>query len=169
MPQYATGAPVWTNLIPLLVVGLVILRNARERRIRMERLWIGPATIMILTGFTIAVQPPQGPLAVAIDAAALVLGVTLGWWRGRASRFTINPDTHEVTSKVSPWGMLLILGIFGLRYLLREFLGGEASVLHVSAAELTDAFMVLAVGVVCSQRVEWFLRARGMIAEAKAA
>jgi len=65
--------------------------------------------------------------------------------------------------------MLLILGIFALRYLLRSFLGGEASVLHVTAADLTDAFMVLAVGVVCSQRVEWFLRARQMIAQAKAA
>jgi membrane protein CcdC involved in cytochrome C biogenesis len=169
MQQYPAGAPAWTNLIPLLVIGLVILRNARERRIRMERLWIGPATIMILTGFTIAAQPPRTALGFGVDAFALVLGVTLGWWRGRASRFTINPETHEVTSKVSPAGMLLILAIFALRYLLRAFLGDEASLLHVSAAELTDAFMVLAVGVVCSQRVEWFLRARNMIAEAKAA
>ena len=169
MYQDPSNAPAWTNLLPLLFVGIVILRNARVRRIRMERLWIGPVVIMLLTGLTIAAQPPRSALALGIDALALIVGVTLGWWRGRASRFTVDPETHEVTSKVSVTGMLLILAIFALRYLLRAFVGGEADVLHVSAAELTDAIMVLAVGVVCSQRVEWFLRARNLIAAAKSA
>jgi hypothetical protein len=74
-----------------------------------------------------------------------------------------------VTSKVSPAGMLLILGIFGLRYVLRSMLSGESSMLHVSAAEATDSFLLLAVGVVSAQRLEWWIRARRMIAEARAA
>jgi hypothetical protein len=35
--------------------------------------------------------------------------------------------------------------------------------------DIADAFLVLAVGVVCAQRIEWFVRGRRMIAEAKAA
>ena len=34
------GAPAWVNLIPLLMIGLVILRNSRARTLRIERLWI---------------------------------------------------------------------------------------------------------------------------------
>lgn len=64
--------------------------------------------------------------------------------------------------------MLLILGIFALRYILRSVLGSEASVLHLTAAEITDSFLLLAVGVVTTQRLEWWIRARRMISDAKA-
>ena len=66
-------------------------------------------------------------------------------------------------------GMLLILGIFAARYLLRSLLSADSSVLHVSAAEATDSFLLLAVGVVSAQRIEWLIRARRMIAAVRAA
>jgi membrane protein CcdC involved in cytochrome C biogenesis len=162
-------AGAWTFLAPLLILAVVLLRNARARTLRMERLWIGPAIIGLMAVMTIAAAPPRTPNAVEIDLAALVIGAGLGWWRGRASRFTLDPQTHVVTSRVSPAGMLLILGIVGLRYALRYFLGDQATALHVTAVDLADAFLLLAVGVISAQRIEWFLRARRMIAEAKAA
>lgn len=163
------GAETWSLLIPLVVVALVILRNARARKLKVERLWITPLIVMLMTIAAFAANPPPGPLGVALDVAAVGLGALLGWWRGRASRFTVDPETHVVTSRVSPVGMLLILGIFGLRYLMRMVLGDSASALHLTAAELTDSFLLLAVGVVSAQRLEWWIRARRMIAEAKAA
>jgi hypothetical protein len=164
-----SGDQAWSFLIPVLIIGLVILRNARARKLKVERLWISPAIVMLLTIVAFAANPAPGLLGVAIDIVAVGLGALLGWWRGRASRFTVDPETHVVTSRVSPVGMLLILGIFGLRYLLRSVLGGEASMLHLTAAEITDSFLLLAVGVVSAQRLEWWIRARKMIAEAKAA
>ena len=163
------GAGVWTYLIPLLVVGVVILRNSRARTLRFERLWISPAIIMLLAILAFSQNPPPGTIGLTLDVAAVAVGALLGWWRGRASRFTVDPQTHVVTSKVSPAGMLLILGVFALRYLLRSMLGGEWSALHLSAAEATDGFLLLAVGVVSAQRLEWWIRARRMIAEARAA
>jgi membrane protein CcdC involved in cytochrome C biogenesis len=162
------NAGSWTLLVPLAVIALVVLRNARARKLRMERLWFGPAMITLMAGMALAAQPPQSVAAIAIDTAALVVGCALGWWRGRASSFTVDPGTHVVTSRVSPFGMLLILGIFGLRYLMRFFAQDEASVLHVTAGDLADAFLVLAVGMVAVQRLEWFIRARRMIAETRA-
>ncbi len=166
-PPQPGGA--WTGLVPLLIIAVVILRNARARRVRMERLWIGPVLLAVVAGLSLWPQPPSGVTAICIDIAALVIGAGLGWWRGRASRFTIDPATHEVTSRVSPAGMLLILGIFGLRYLMRAFMSDEATFLHVRPSDLTGAFLVLAVGVVGAQRVEWFIRARQMIAASKTA
>jgi hypothetical protein len=158
-----------TYLVPLVVIAVVLFRNARGRRIRIERLWISPALVTLLTIAVFAANPPPGPVAIAIDVAALVAGAALGWWRGRVSRFTIDPETHVITSKVSPWGLMLILGIFGLRYVLRDVIArGGASALHVTAAEATDSFLLLVVGVVSAQRVEWLIRARRLLAQAKA-
>lgn len=164
-----SGAGYWTYLIPLIVLGVVILRNSRERKVRIERLWISPLIIMVMAILAFSQNPPPGPIGLLLDVVAVGLGALLGWWRGRASNFTIDPQTHVVTSRVSPMGMLLILGIFGLRYLLRGAVSGEASVLHLTAAEATDSFLLLAVGVVSAQRLEWWIRARRMIAEARAA
>jgi len=165
----ASNAPLWTNLLPLVFLGLVILRNARSRTLRIERLWISPALVMLLTVLSFAASPTPTPVGVAMDFVALAVGCGLGWWRARASRFTIDPQTHVITSKVSPAGMLLILGIFAARYLLRAFLSADATALHVSAVEASDSFLILAVGLVSAQRIEWLIRARRLLAEAKAA
>ncbi|MBW8814556.1 MAG: DUF1453 family protein [Caulobacterales bacterium] len=163
------GAPAWTYLIPVVVLGLVILRNSRARTLRVERLWISPLIVVAICGMALYASPVPGPVGLAVDALALGLGVALGWWRGRASTFTVDPQTHVVTSKVSPLGMLLILGIVALRYGLRSAMAGGASALHVSAAEFADSFLLLAMGVVCAQRIEWYIRARKMINAARAA
>lgn len=169
MDRIPQGAALWTNLIPLILLGVVILRNSRARRLRLERLWISPTIVIALTAWTFSQSPMPSALGLAIDIMALGLGALLGWWRARASRFTIDPQTHVITSKVSPVGMLLILGIFALRYLVRSFATNEASVLHVSAIEITDSFLLLAVGLVSAQRIEWLIRARRLLAEARAA
>lgn len=163
------GAPAWVNLIPLVMIGLVILRNSRARKVRIERLWISPIVVMALTALTFSQSAAPSPVGLTMDIVALLVGALLGWWRARASTFTIDPQTHEITSKVSVAGMLLILGIFAARYLLRSLLTADSSVLHVSAAEATDSFLLLAVGVVSAQRIEWLIRARRMIAEARTA
>jgi hypothetical protein len=168
MQHVPAGANYLTYLVPVLVIGLVILRNARTRTLRVERLWISPMIVMLMAILAFSQSPPPSALGLAVDFAAVGLGAFLGWWRGRASRFTVDPETHVVTSKVSPAGMLLILGVFALRYLLRGAMNGQASALHLTAAEATDSFLLLAVGLVSAQRLEWWVRARRMIAEAKA-
>lgn len=163
------GSGYWTYLVPLIVVAFVILRNARARKLSVERLWISPAIIMLMAILAFSRNPPPGPVGLALDVAAVAVGGLLGWWRGRASAFTVDPQSHVVTSKVSPLGMLLILAIFGLRYVLRGAVVGESSLLHLTAAEATDSFLLLAVGVVSAQRLEWWIRARRMIDAARAA
>lgn len=169
MDNLPQGAALWANLIPLLMISVVLFRNARPRPLRIERMWISPTLVISLTIWVFSMSPGPGPLALAIDLFAFAAGAALGWWRARASRFTIDPETHVITNKVSRWGMLLILGIFALRYVLRNILTEQASVLHVSAMEVTDSFLLLAVGLVSVQRIEWLIRARRMLAEVRGA
>lgn len=167
MDRIPPGSGAWTYLIPILIIGLVIVRNLRARTLKIERLWISPALVILLTVLVFSQASPPGFVGLCIDVIALAVSALLGWWRARTSRFTIDAQAHVITSKVSPVGLMLILGIVALRYLVRGLATAEASVLHVTVAEVTDSFLLMAVGLVSAQRVEWFVRARKMIAGAK--
>ena len=65
--------------------------------------------------------------------------------------------------------MLPLVAIFVVRFGLRGFMADHASYLHVSAAAITDVFLLLAVGLVCIQRLEIALRASRLLTEARAA
>lgn len=164
---HAPSGP-WVYLVPLIAVAMVVLRNSRERRLKVERLWISPVLFLALTALILANQPTPGAAMLALEAAALALGALAGWWRGRLTRIAVDPATHALTSKTSPLGMLLILGLFAVRYGLRSLGAQTAGALHVSALLLTDVLMLLAVGIVCAQRLEIALRARRLLNEARA-
>ena len=166
MPAQAPSGP-WIYLIPLIAVAMIVLRNARERRLRVEQLWIAPVAFLALTAAALAVQPPPGSLVVGLYGLALAAGAFAGWWRGRLTHITVDPATHALTSRTSPVGMLLIFGVFALRYLLRSFGGETAGMLHVSVTQMTDILMLLAVGLVCAQRLEMALRATRLLNEAR--
>ena len=154
-------------LIPLAFIGLALLRGARVRNLRIERLWITPAIILGMTGLMLSQQPPPTTMMVAIDALALAMGAGLGWWRGRFIRIAIDPVTHSLTSQASPLGMLLLVAIFAVRFGLRSYVFENAGALHVSAAAATDAFLFLAVGLVCAQRLEIALRSSRLLTSAR--
>jgi hypothetical protein len=166
MPGQAPSGP-WVYLIPLIAVVMIVLRNARVRKLKVERLWIAPVAFLLLTILTFSVQQPPGPGLIAADAIALVLGAVAGWWRGRLTHITVDPATHELTSRTSPVGMLLILALFAVRYGVRSLGAETASALHVPVLAVTDALMLLAAGLVCAQRLEIALRATRMVREAR--
>lgn len=170
--MHAATTPVtgpWTYLIPLIVIGLVILRNSRARRLRIETLWIAPVMILALVGLSLGQEKQLTPVMVAADLAALALGALLGWWRARLTHITVDPGTHQLTSRASPIGMLVILGLFAIRYGVRTFATQNAGALHVSVNLVADAALVMTVGLVCAQRLEIALRATRLLNEARAA
>lgn len=164
-----SGLGPWSLLAPLVLVAIVILRNARPRTLKVERLWVAPTIVALIMLVPMALGPPPKPLGLALDLACVLAGAALGWWRGRASGFTVDPQTDVVTSRVSPLGMLLLLGILGLRSVLSTALKGQAASLHLTALDVTEALGLLVVAVVGVQRLEWWLRARRMIAAARGA
>jgi hypothetical protein len=169
MYPHSTNAPAWTNLIPLLVVGLVILRNARARRLRIEAMWVAPVAIVALIGLSLSAQGMPPPLGVALDIVGLAIGAGLGWWRARFTNISVDPVTHELTSRASPVGMLVILVVFGVRFGVRALAQQNGTTLGVWAGAIPDALLVMSVGLVCAGRIEIFLRATRLLNEARAA
>ncbi len=159
---------IWPALLPLVFIGIALVRGARARSLKIESLWIMPLIMLLLIGLALSQQAAPSLLGMVSDLAALALGALLGWWRGRSTNITIDPETHALTSQASTAGLVLIGGVFALRAGLRMYATAHAGELHTSVAEITDAFLVLAVGLVCAQRLEIWLRASRMLAEARA-
>ena len=168
MPTPPPTAPTWAYLIPLAMIALVVLRSARARRLRIESLWITPVIILALVGLTLSREGMPTPLMLAIDIAAVVVGAALGWWRARFTHITVDPATHDLTSRASPIGMLIILGIFAVRYGVKMYAAQNANALGVSAGAVADAALVISVGLVCAQRLEIALRATRVLNQARA-
>ena len=152
MPETQPSGPLAAlpYILPLVVLAIIMLRGTKPRTLVVERLWIQPLMLMVLL-----------PLA-------LIAGAGLGWWRGRLTRLSVDPETHTVTSQVSPVGLALLGGIFLLCFGLRAYAMKNPGALHASVADITDAMLLIAVGLVCAQRLEVWIRARALIAEARA-
>jgi hypothetical protein len=166
------GAPPWVQtlpfVIPLVIFGVLMLRRMRPRPLNVSMLWVSPlilSAVMVLP--FIATPPSTDALSIAILAISLVLGCVLGWYRGRLTTITVDPRSHVVTAQVSPFGSMLLLAVFLVRYFGRGFLMQNAASWHISPFTLTDAFLLFAWGLVVVQRGEMWVRSRRLVGEAK--
>lgn len=143
-------------------LGLVILRNRRQRTLRPHLLWVTPLIVTVLIGFGLwaTTQHPQfGPYAWIAFIAALALGALAGWWRGKTITITRAAD-GSLKAQASPLGLILIVGLLAARMGLREVMQSHAGDWNLDPVIVADAFMVFAIGLIIAQRVEMYIRAR---------
>ena len=169
--MYQLSPQMIGTLVPLaIVVVVLVLRNSKPRPLKIERLWIRPALFIVMMGVALtATAPPLDPLNIGLLVAALAVGCGLGWVRGRSMRIDVHPETHALSARPSPLGLILIFGLLLVRYTLRGEAYQNAGALHLSVLTVADAFVLLAVGMLSVQGLEMWLRARRLLAEAQAA
>lgn len=163
MPGGAFALPVWVWLTALAVIVLVVVLSARPRPLRVKRLWIGPVVFLAAATAAIAQQGPPRPLAIVVYAGALAVGAAFGWWTGRHTEIRRDAAGGRMTSQISPFGLMVVLALVALRLGLRDTLSANAGVLRLSSAEIADAFLLMAVGLVCAHGAELWLRARRLL------
>lgn len=158
-------------LLPLIFLVLAVriyAAGARERRVRIETMWIFPVIFIGLIGFGIAADPPPlTPLVIAILAVMAAIGLGLGWFRGRMVQITIDPETHTLKSQNSALGMLILAAIYGARYLVRMYVSGEAGAWHIPPAAIADGFLLLALGSIVGRRIEILIRCLRLLKKAR--
>jgi membrane protein CcdC involved in cytochrome C biogenesis len=151
-----------------IAVGLIIvlLRNRRKRTLRPHLLWVMPLLVTTAIGFGLwanTQHPHFGPMAWIAFIAALALGCVAGWWRGKT--ITIEKEADgSLKAQASPLGLILVIGLFAARAGLREVMDANAAAWHLDAVVVTDAFMLFAIGLIITQRVEMYVRARRILA-----
>ena len=102
-------------VVPLLVVALLVRRSMGTNKVRIRAMWIRPAILLIAAGATLAASPMPGPIALAAFLAAAVVGAGVGYLRARHLELSVDPATGTVSSKSTPIGMILIVGLVAIR------------------------------------------------------
>lgn len=167
MPAHGPTPTLILIAVLAFVFALRVRRMQRGRRLRIELLWVMPLLIGMMAVAMFAFTPVTTP-GVIVSLVALAIGALLGWQRARLVRIEVDPVTHELSQRESPLALLFLLGIVGLRALLRNLGAQEAAAFHLSALIVTDALVALAFGLVATQRLMLYRRARALIAEARA-
>jgi hypothetical protein len=170
--QLRTIGPVIIFALAVLVFVWRMRRLSQTRRLRVEWLWVTPAIMTALIAITLyytpGMPPPQG-LDWAWLAAGLVVGGAIGWWRGKMMDVSVDPKTHDLSTRASPIALIFIVGILVLRQVIRGVAMGEASTLHLSVTAITGAFMTMAIGLIVVGRIEMAIRANRLLNQARAA
>lgn len=157
-----------TGVIVAIVFFFRFRSMNRERRLKLEYMWILPA---IMTAALVALLtrfPPHG-LDWLWLGLIFAVGGSVGWLRGKLIPISIDPETHLLNTKPSPAAILFLLALFVIRFALKAVLEAEASAWHINAVLLTDGFVVLGVGLFSVSRIEMALRAWGLLRDARAA
>jgi hypothetical protein len=165
-----TTAQALPYILPLLILALILRRNLRARTLKMERLWVYPAILILATGSIMSSERLPGLVALTGFAVALAVGGLIGWYRGRLTHITIDPATHEFTSRASVAGTILIGVVFALRYGVRMAMASGQPLprgMHLDVAGITDGLMLFLVAMMSVQRIEMFLRCQKLLNEAR--
>lgn len=171
--MHAAPAPsLWAQyLAPAAVIAMVLFFRLRSvgkaRKLRLERLWILPAVYAAIVGFVFWSVPPHGSIWLWC-LVALAVGAGLGWWRGKLMRVAVDPETHELSQTVSPAALLFIVALIAVRMGSRAMAVEMAGPGSTGLMAATDILMAFALGFIAFQRVEIFVRASRMLAEARA-
>ena len=173
--QGSAGAPtpfvgyVIMAVVLIVVLGLRMRNIGRERPLKLGQLWIVPGLITLVAAATVTATPPTRPLEWAASVVALVIGAALGWQRGRLTHISVDAETQEVRMKQSMTAFLFIVVLLALKTTMRSIAGaGGNTLFHLSPQGLSDILIALMVGLLAVQRIEMYLRARRLLAEAGA-
>ena len=163
-PNPQTITTVVTAIVIALVLALRIRGMRRARPLKLERLWIVPAIYAAVFVVMVWEYPPVDAMTWVWLAAAMAAGAALGWRRGKLMRISVDPATHALNHQASPAALLFIVLLIAVRQGLRY----EGAALGLNVFKVTGLLTAFAVGLFAATRAEMYLRARRLLAAARA-
>jgi len=164
------GNSIYVIAAILVLFALRMWRTgSKERRVRIETMWIAPVIIAALIGY--AVVKTSGEVTtslVIVSIVALAIGLGVGWYRGRFTRLTVDPDTHTLKGQASPLGLIFLAVLIVARFSLRDFLSSHAEAWKISPTEIVDGSLMFVLGMIVGRRLEIYLRCLQLLARARA-
>ncbi len=163
-PNPQTITTVVTAIVIALVLALRIRGMRRARPLKLERLWIVPAIYAAVFVVMVWEYPPIDAMTWLWLAGAMAAGAALGWRRGKLMRINVDPATHALNHQASPAALLFIVLLITVRQGLRY----EGAALGLNVFKVTGLLTAFAVGLFAATRAEMYLRARRLLAAARA-
>jgi hypothetical protein len=155
------------TLLPIAVITVVFALRWRSfnraRKLNADRLWMLPAFYALIVIAIFWSHPPHGRTWLYV-ALAFLIGLPLGWYRGKLMRINIDPDTHELSQQASPAAMLFIIALILIRQAGRSLAIAGSGEGPDAIFAVTDILLAFALGFLAMQRLEMGLRARTLLA-----
>ena len=156
-------------IVPILVVALILRRSMTSRAVRPQMMWIRPAILLILAGVTLASSPMPGAIALAAFAVAALVGGGVGYLRARHLELSVDPATGVVSSKATPIGTILIVGLvmirIGLKYAFPEMGANPGGHAAADAIAWTNGALIFSAAMLVTQAIVIWQRTQPLLAE----
>ena len=156
-------------VIPILVILPILYfrlrRMMKPQPLKLNRLWIRPA-IILLVGFGVVGAAPPPARDWFWFALAALLGGVLGWQWGKQMAIHVDPENGTLMTRGSQAALIMMGLLIVVRIGLRAGMRMESAALHLDATMITDLFIVFAATLFGLRGLEMFLRARQVLAQA---
>ena len=106
---------VLLDILAIVIVGYIALRQFREKRLRVSRLWILPALTLLFSYTGIQGDLFDTAFSPTIIGAAFVIGLGVGGLRGALTKLTVDAGSETVTVKGTFVSVALWLALLGVK------------------------------------------------------
>jgi hypothetical protein len=140
----------------LLLVGVLLLLQMRQRRVSVRMLWLVPAILILLTAFTLVRSTPSDLGAWGWIVLGLVLGLVVGLVRG--TQFDVqrvDAQTGKMLVQNTQLGVLIWLVVFAARVAVRQVVG-RSDPDPSTAGLVTSALLAFGVGMVVANALSTY-------------
>ncbi|MBI3677092.1 MAG: DUF1453 family protein [Proteobacteria bacterium] len=157
-------------IAPIIVLALIVWRGARAKPspVRLTRMWIRPVILAAATVATLALTAKPNAAVIAAFVAAGLAGAGVGHLFGRHLELSIDPATGAISSKATPIGTFLVIGLFLIRYGLKlvfpQLAAQPAARPSADIMVWTDGALVFGCALILAQVLTIWLRTRPLIA-----
>jgi len=134
----------------LLVILIIVLMQSKERKVKINRIWLVPALLCFVTIQSIIHMGQLSILQLLLFVAMLGIGLVLGIIRGKALTFRIDSETGHVLRKGNWLNTMILLIILGAKIVIKQSMFSGST--HYTLMVVTNAFLCITLGTVISRR-----------------
>ncbi|MED0948690.1 DUF1453 domain-containing protein [Bacillus mobilis] len=134
----------------LLVILIIVLMQSKERKVKVNRIWLVPALLCFVTIQSIIHMGQLTILQLLLFVAMLGIGLVLGVIRGKALTFRIDSETGHVLRKGNWLSTMILLIILGAKIVIKQSMFSGST--HYTLMIVTNAFLCITLGTVISRR-----------------
>ncbi|MED0876074.1 DUF1453 domain-containing protein [Bacillus mobilis] len=134
----------------LLVILIIVLMQSKERKVKVNRIWLVPALLCFVTIQSIIHMGQLTILQLLLFVAMLGIGLVLGVIRGKALTFRIDSETGHVLRKGNWLSTMILLVILGAKIVIKQSMFSGST--HYTLMIVTNAFLCITLGTVISRR-----------------
>ncbi|HXW76048.1 MAG TPA: hypothetical protein VEJ20_01415 [Candidatus Eremiobacteraceae bacterium] len=141
-------------IVYVVLIAVIALRMLQVRAVRIGAgMWLIPALFLIVVILPLKHDGFTSVADIAAFAAAVGIGGGVGWWQSTHSELRADKKLGILFVKSSPWGVLIYVGAFIARAVVRLMAGDNTS--GGPAGFWSTVALFFAVGIFFGMRAHW--------------